>query len=144
METQTIEQKLKEKIVTYKTEVKAREPTISEKRLASYERLMENRKAVFESTDTENRVDLLSHNSDFCLIMNWSHERARTVKREDFVESIKSRLVDGGIANPEVIAKYRSYLIEDKNTPYSGQSLLERLSEKKNSLIKYLFPWKYS
>lgn len=129
METQkqTIEEKLKEKVAMYKTEVQARELTTAEKRLASYQRLMENRKAVFEKTDTENRIDLLPYNSDFCLILKWGDQRERTTTREKFVDGIKSRLAYGGITNPEVIAKYRSYLKQDIDTPYVRTPLLERI-----------------
>jgi hypothetical protein len=121
----TIEERIAAKVVTYKAKVQAREQTIVEKRLAAYQRLMENRRAVFERTDKENRINLLPYNSDFCLIMEWEHERERTITRKEFVEGIKSNLADTGLVNPEVIAEYKSYLNEDRNTPYARRPLSE-------------------
>ena len=142
METQTIEQRIATKVATYKAEVEARELTVAEKRLASYQGLMNHRRAVFETTDTQNRLRLLPHNNDYCLLISFSDRDRRAVTRKEFRESIKEALAHGGITNPEVIAEYRSYLREDKNTPYARKPLLERLSETYDKCMKEIFPWK--
>jgi hypothetical protein len=145
METQTsetVEVKLQRKVKQYKSAVAAQEPTLAEKRLASYQRLMDRRRAVFEITDTQHRLNILPYASDFCLVLNSMHAENRTVTRAEFVSGIESYLASGQITNPEAISEYRIYLREDRDTPYSKKPLSERVSEEKHALIKYFFPWR--
>ena len=155
METQTIEQKLKEKVDQYESKVKSREPTLEEKRLEMWRRLLGNRRRVFGSSDTENRLSIIGHGkfdsisyvmADRYLWDSDNHDQ-RKVARKDFIDAFREKKAElyRQKSNPDVINEYESYLEEDKNTPYAPvpkTPISKVISNAYCSLIKELFPWR--
>lgn len=134
---QTIEERLEEGISKYSAQVASQLPTQAERRLDAYERLMGNRRKVFETTDTQNGIGLLPRNNDYCLLMGFDDAERRAVTREEFIKSVRERLTvyEKRGYNPEVIAEYKVYLEEDRKTPYNSSNRRSILYCLKNFIL---------